>query len=81
MEFKAVYLLYSRFVVNISEKKDKIVLKYQPKSTDIFLFLHENIRCGYSLEAPFKGASGYLLEAHFKGASNEYPQHMFSWRN
>ena len=34
-----------------------------------FLFLHENICCGYSLEAPRRGAS------------NEYPQHMFSWRN
>ena len=34
-----------------------------------FLFLHENIHCGYSLEAPRRGAS------------NEYPQHMFSWRN
>ena len=34
-----------------------------------FLFLHENICCGYSLEAPRRGAS------------NGYPQHMFSWRN
>ena len=34
-----------------------------------FLFLHENICCGYSLEAPRRGAS------------NEYPQHMISWRN
>ena len=30
-----------------------------------FLFLRENICCGYSLEAPRRGAS------------NEYPQHMF----
>ena len=30
-----------------------------------FLFLDENICCGYSLEAPRRGAS------------NEYPQHMF----
>ena len=30
-----------------------------------FLFLHENICCGYSLEAPRLGAS------------NEYPQHVF----
>ena len=36
---------------------------------NIFLFLHENICCGYSLEAPRRGAS------------NEYPQHMFTWRN
>ena len=34
-----------------------------------FLFLHENICCGHPLEAPRWGAS------------NEYPQHMFSWRN
>ena len=34
-----------------------------------FLFLRENICCGYSLEAPHGGAS------------NEYPQHMFSRRN
>ena len=34
-----------------------------------FLFLHENICCGYSLEAPRRGAS------------NEYPQRMFLWRN
>ena len=33
-----------------------------------FLFLHKNISCGYSLEAPQQGAS------------NEYPQHMFLWR-
>ena len=30
-----------------------------------FLFLNENICCGYSLEAPRRGAS------------NEYPQHVF----
>ena len=29
----------------------------------------QKIRCGYSLEVPRRGAS------------NEYPQHMFSWRN
>ena len=34
-----------------------------------FLFLHKNICCGYSLEAPQWGAS------------NEYTQHMFPWRN
>ena len=34
-----------------------------------FLFLHKNICCGYSLEAPRWGTS------------NEYRQHMFSWRN
>ena len=34
-----------------------------------FLFLYKNICCGYSLEVP-----------HW-GASNEYPQHIFLWRN
>ena len=34
-----------------------------------FLFLDENICCGYSLEAPQRGAF------------NEYPQHMFLSRN
>ena len=33
------------------------------------LVLHKNICCGYSSEAPWEGAS------------NEYPQHMFLWRN
>ena len=42
---------------------------FHPKMLISFLFLHENICCGYSLEAPWRGAS------------NEYPQHMFSWRN
>ena len=35
----------------------------------IFLFLHKNICCGYSLEVPQRGTS------------NEYPQHMFLWSN
>ena len=39
------------------------------KKIDIFLILHKNICCGYSLEAPLRGAS------------NEYPQYMFSSRN
>ena len=33
-----------------------------------FLYRHEKICCGYSLEAPQRGAS------------NEYPQHMFLWK-
>ena len=41
----------------------------QEQSTDIFLFHHENICCGYSLEVPHQGAS------------NEYPQHTFSGKN
>ena len=35
----------------------------------LFLFLNENVCCGYSLEAPHRGTS------------NEYPQHMYSSRN
>ena len=35
----------------------------------VFLFLDENICCGYS------------LEASQQGISNEYPQHMFSSSN
>ena len=35
----------------------------------LFLFLLKNICCGYSLEAPRRGAS------------NEYPQHIFLLRN
>ena len=34
-----------------------------------FLSLHKNIHFWYSLEGPYLGAS------------NEYPQHLFSWRN
>ena len=40
-----------------------------PCTVVFFLFFHENIHCGYSLEAPHLGAS------------DEYPQHMFLWRN
>ena len=36
---------------------------------NFFLFLEDNICCGYSLEVPHLGTS------------NEYPQHMFSLRN
>ena len=42
---------------------------FNQKLLIFFLCLHENICCGYSLEAPHRGAS------------NEYPQHMFSWKN
>ena len=45
----------------------KMIFSIQ-KVVILFLFLHENICCGYALEAP-----------HWC-ASNEYPQHMFSWR-
>ena len=42
---------------------------FQSKSIDIFL------------SSPRKHMLWYLLEAPLWGASNEYPQHMFSWRN
>ena len=42
---------------------------FSPKVLIFFLFVHRNICCGYSLEAPCRGAS------------NEYPQHMFLWTN
>ena len=44
-------------------------LFFNPKVLIFFLFLRKNICCGYSLEATHRGAS------------NEYPQHMFLWRN
>ena len=48
-----------------------------------FLILNKNICCGYSLEAPWRGASNelYSLEAPQRGASNEYLQHMYLSRN
>ena len=58
---------------SISETvKSDIGLKalfFNQKVAIFFLLLDENICCGYSLEAPQRGAS------------NEYPQHMFSSRN
>ena len=39
--------------------------------------LHENMCCGYSIEAPQR----YTLKVPQRGAFNEYPQHMFSCRN
>ena len=41
----------------------------QSKSIDIFLVSSQKHMLWYSLEAPRRGAS------------NEYPQHIFSWRN
>ena len=45
------------------------MLFFSPKVLIFFLFLQENICCGYSLEVPQQGTS------------NEYSQHMFSLRN
>ena len=44
---------------------DKIL---NPKVLIFFLFLHENICYGFSLEVP-------------REAYNENPRHLFSWRN
>ena len=54
-------------MVKKGKKFDKIALNEstQKYSVIFFLFLHENICYGYSLEAPRRGAS------------NVYPQHMF----
>ena len=46
-------------------KKDK----YSRNIKILYLFLYENICCGFWLEA-----------SHW-GTSNEYPQHMFTWGN
>ena len=47
----------------------KALFFFQPKSTDIFLISPQKHMLWYSLEVP-----------HW-GTSNEYPQHMFLWRN
>ena len=51
-------LLFSRYDLNNVERD----VKHQT----IFLFFHDNVCCGYSLEAPQRGAS------------KEYPQDIFS---
>ena len=63
MKFKAVYLGQSLYVVSKkSETFDKIALKkVNPKVLIFFLFLPENIFCGYSLEAPRGDASMSML--------------------
>ena len=48
---------------------DNICFCEEIRKIIVFLFLNENIYCGYSSEVPRWGAS------------NEYPQHMFSSRN
>ena len=54
------------FYVSILEVRNFF---FNPKLLIFFLFLHDNICCGNSLEAPCQGAS------------NEYPQYMLSWRH
>ena len=59
----------------------------KPKVSDtkpliFFLFLLENIDCGYSLEPPRRGSSNECPQSMFSEAVlNEYPQSMFSSRN
>ena len=58
--------------IYLSLDKDFIHVALVKKSIQImrfFLFLEENICLGYSLQAPLRPAS------------NEYPQHMFAYRN
>ena len=57
---------YLRMVQCIAPDK---ALFFNRKVFIFLLFLHKNICYGYSLEAPQRGVS------------NEYPQHMFLWRN
>ena len=69
MNFKAVYLKHSRFVVNKNEKlkkkKKKKKKKFSSKVLIFFLFIHENICCGYSLEAPcFHGEIRKILSGY-----------------
>ena len=62
----------SQLLAKLQEKEHSLCLKdafFNPKVLIFFLFSHKNICCGYSLEAPQRGAS------------NEYPQHMFLRRN
>ena len=47
----------------------KALFFFQSKSVDIFL------------NAPRKHILSYSLEVPHRGTSNEYPQHVFLWRN
>ena len=56
------------------EALDKRVIIYIDPDKNGYLV---NIFSSFSM----KTCCGYSLEAFPQGASNEYPQHMFSWRN
>ena len=51
----------------------------------LFLLLHKNICCWYSVQAPCRVTSNeyphYMFFNEKGGTSNEYPQHTFLWRN
>ena len=59
-------LLCAVWAKQTTERKSIIATDKRGYPHNIFLFLHENICCGYSITAPRQGAS------------NEYPQHTFS---
>ena len=63
--------MYMHYKKNSPEHSDIISIAIDEGGIHLifFLFLNENICCGYSLEAPRCGAS------------NEYPQHMILLRN
>ena len=43
----------------------------------VFLFVLQNIDCGYSLEPPRQGGNKHRLRVLVKGGFNIYPQSMF----
>ena len=49
------YIWYIKLEAIFVSGLDKML--FNPKVLIFFLFLHENICCGYSLEAPCRGAS------------------------
>ena len=57
--------VYQQFIV----QKSALSVAKRRYLENVFLYLHENIGCGYSLEVP-----------HWD-ASNENPKHMFLWKN
>ena len=57
------------YFFQFSIKTYNLILKEYPHNIFFYFFLHKNICCGYSLEVPQQCAS------------NEYPHHMFLWRN
>ena len=75
IQIQSKTLYFRRDKKFLEKKREKIHIYsyrgayFNKKSINIFLFLHENICCGYSLKAPNVGTS------------TEYPQYMFSWRN
>ena len=60
---------YRKKKKNYSIAPDKMVFFLKNKSIDIFLISPQRHILWHSLEEPQQGSS------------NEYPQHMFSWRN